>query len=99
MSAKSPSPRVSRRRILKSAGAAAVAGGASALFGNTVAAQRGAPAIATNTQAGRRIRAFLKLDRVDPPSMQQITLRGLTGRQVAVRTEAAQTCYSSVGQV
>src|SRR5439155_24857088 len=99
MSAKSPSPRVSRRRILKSAGAA-VAGGASALFGaSAVAAQRGAPAIATNTQAGRRIRAFLKLDKVDPPSMQQITLRGLTGRQVAVRTEAAQTCYSSVGQV
>src|SRR4030095_6885641 len=26
-------------------------------------------------------------------------LRGLVGRQVAVRTLAAQTCYSSVGQV
>ena len=31
--------------------------------------------------------------------MQTITLRGLTGRKVAIRTEAAQTCYSSVGQV
>ncbi|MEQ1574241.1 MAG: alcohol dehydrogenase catalytic domain-containing protein [Vicinamibacterales bacterium] len=53
----------------------------------------------TNTQAGRRIRAVLKLDRVDIPSLQPITLRALTGRQVAVRTDAAQTCYSSVGQV
>jgi len=100
---KSPRPssaRVSRRHILKAAGTAAVAGGASALVGGTaIAAQQGAPAVLTNTQAGRRVRAFVKLDRVDPPSVQTITLRGLTGRKVAIRTEAAQTCYSSVGEV
>jgi S-(hydroxymethyl)glutathione dehydrogenase/alcohol dehydrogenase len=77
-----------------------MAGGASVLLGSgAAAAQQGAPAIATNTQAGRRIRAFLKLDRVDIPSVQSIRLRALTSRMVAVRTEAAQTCYSSVGQV
>ena len=92
--------RVSRRNVLKTAGAAAVTGGAAALLGGaTLAAQQGAPAILTNTQAGRRVRAFVKLDRVDPPSVQTITLRELTDRQVAIRTEAAQTCYSSVGQV
>jgi S-(hydroxymethyl)glutathione dehydrogenase/alcohol dehydrogenase len=95
----SKSSRLSRRRVLKAAGAAAVGTGTAVLLGDSVAAQGQAPAIATNTQAGRRIRAFLKLDRVDPPSVQTITLRGLIGRQVAVRTDAAQTCYSSVGQV
>ena len=94
------SKRVSRRRILKTAGAAAVAGGASALLGSSVAAaQQGAPAIGTNTQAGRRVRAFLKLDTVAPPTVQTIRLRALSSRMVAIRTEAAQTCYSSVGQV
>ena len=92
--------KISRRNILKTAGAAAITGGAATLFGGTaLEAQRGAPAIATNTQAGRKIRAFVKLDKADPPSVQTITLRGLTGHQVAVRTQAAQTCYSSVGQV
>lgn len=91
--------RVSRRRALQAAGAAAVAGGASALLGGSaVAAQQGAPAILTNTQAGRRIRAFVKFSR-EAPSVQQVTMRGLSGRQIAVRTDAAQTCYSSVGQV
>lgn len=90
---------VSRRHALKAAGTAAVAGGAAVFMGGSAAAQQSAPAVLTNTQAGRRIRAFVKLDSVEIPSVQTITLRGLTGRQVAVRTEAAQTCYSSVGQV
>ena len=30
-----------------------------------IAAQQGAPAVLTNTQAGRRVRAFVKLDRVE----------------------------------
>ena len=92
--------RVSRRGVLKSAGTVAVASGASVLLGGaSPEAQQGAPAIVTNTQAGRRVRAFVKLDSVAPPTVQTITLRGLIGRQVAVRTQAAQTCYSSVGQV
>jgi S-(hydroxymethyl)glutathione dehydrogenase/alcohol dehydrogenase len=100
MSLKGKSRLVSRRRALKAAGAAAVGGGASALLGGgTAAAQQGAPAIVTNTQAGRRIRAFVKLDKVDVPSVQTLRLRALGSRMVAVRTEASQTCYSSVGQV
>ena len=96
----SKSSHISRRGVLKSVGAAAVTGGTAALFGGgTVAAQQGAPAVRTNTQAGRKIRAFVKLDKLEPPSVQTVTLRALSGRQVAVRTEAAQTCYSSVGQV
>jgi S-(hydroxymethyl)glutathione dehydrogenase/alcohol dehydrogenase len=94
----SKSSPISRRRILKTAGAAAVGTGAAALLGETTVAQQ-APAIATNTQAGRSVRAFVKLDSTAIPSVQTITLRRLIGRQVAVRTEAAQTCYSSVGQV
>ena len=90
---------VSRRHVLRAAGTAAVAGGASVFMGGSAAAQQSAPAVLTNTQAGRRIRAFVKLDSVEIPSVQTVTLRALTGRQVAVRTEAAQTCYSSVGQV
>ena len=94
----SKSSRISRRRILKTAGAA-VGTGAVALLGDAAAAQGQAPAIATNTQAGRSVRAFVKLDTTAVPSVQTIALRRLIGRQVAVRTEAAQTCYSSVGQV
>jgi S-(hydroxymethyl)glutathione dehydrogenase/alcohol dehydrogenase len=91
---------VSRRRILKSAGVAAAGSAAAVLLGDSsLSAQQGGPAVLTNTQAGRKIRAFVKLDKVDPPSVQQLTLRALTGRQVAIRAEAAQTCYSSVGQV
>ena len=103
MSAARHPGRVSRRSALKRAGAAALAGSAAALLSRADAVaqqgQPGAPAIATNAQAGRRIRAFLKLDRVDPPTIQTIRLRALGSRMVAVRTEAAQTCYSSVGQV
>ena len=51
------SSRVSRRDMLKAAGAAAVAGGATALGGAVAEAQQRAPAVLTNTQAGRRFRA------------------------------------------
>lgn len=91
---------VSRRSALKKGAAAAVGGGAALLAGGgPVAAQQVAPAVLTGTQAGRRIRALLKLDRVDVPTVQTVRLRALGSRMVAVRTEAAQTCYSSVGQV
>jgi S-(hydroxymethyl)glutathione dehydrogenase/alcohol dehydrogenase len=95
----SNSLRISRRRVLKSVGAAAVSGGAATLLGaSAAAAQQGAPAVLTNTQAGRKFRAFVKFNN-NPPSVQQLTVRGLTGRQVLIRTEAAQTCYTNVDQV
>ena len=97
MASKKSSP-VSRRRVLKTAGAV-VAGGASAVLGGTaLAAQQGAPAVLTNTQAGRKFRAFVKY-RTDPPTVVELTARALTGRLILVRTEAAQTCYTTVRQV
>jgi S-(hydroxymethyl)glutathione dehydrogenase/alcohol dehydrogenase len=89
---------VSRRRLLKTAGAAVVGSGAALLGGGDAAAQRSAPAILTNTQGGRKFRAFVKFNG-DLPIVQDVTARPLTARQILVRTEAAQTCYSSVDQV
>ncbi|MGE3843698.1 MAG: alcohol dehydrogenase catalytic domain-containing protein [Vicinamibacterales bacterium] len=89
---------VSRRRMLKTAGTA-VAGGATVLLaGQSASAQQGGPAIVTNTQAGRKFRAVVKYTTA-PPSMVELTARALTGRLIAVRTEAAQTCYTSVRDV
>ena len=94
----STSSRVSRRRILKTAGAAAVGGGA-ALLANGVAAPGQAPAILTNTQAGRRFKAFVKYNSADLPGVVDVTARALSGNQVLLRVEAAQTCYTSIDQV
>jgi S-(hydroxymethyl)glutathione dehydrogenase / alcohol dehydrogenase len=95
----SKSSRLSRRRVLKTAGAAAVGSGAAALFGDRAAAAQGvAPAILANNQGGRRFRAFVKFN-ADRPTVEELRVRPLTGRQVLIRTEAAQTCYSSVDQV
>src|SRR6185369_8531548 len=94
----STSSRVSRRRILKTAGAAAVGGGA-ALLANGVAAQGQAPAILTNTQAGRQFKAFVKYNSADLPGVVDVTARALSGNQVLLRVEAAQTCYTSIDQV
>ena len=93
----SKSSRVSRRRILKTAGAAAVGGGAAFLGGGAVAQGQG-PAILTNTQAGRRFKAFVKHNS-ELPNVVDVTARALTGNQVLLRVEAAQTCYTSVDQV
>ena len=92
------SSRLSRRRILKTAGAA-VGGGAAALLGGSMAAApQSAPAIVTNNQGGRKFRAFVKYSD-NLPSVETLTVRSLTGRQVLMRTQAAQTCYTSVDQV
>ncbi|MEQ1909967.1 MAG: alcohol dehydrogenase catalytic domain-containing protein [Vicinamibacterales bacterium] len=90
---------ISRRRVLKGAGIAAVGGGATALLsGSKLAAQGGAPAIATNTQAGRKFKAFVKSGPA-LPDVVELTARGLVGNQVLLRVEASQTCYTSVDQV
>ena len=94
----SKSSRVSRRRILKTAGAAAVGGGAAFLGGGAVA-QGQAPAILTNTQAGRRFKAFVKYNTSELPNLVDVTARALSGNQVLLRVEAAQTCYTSIDQV
>ena len=92
------SSRISRRRVLQTAGAA-VGGGAAALLGvGDLAAQGGAPAIITNTQGGRKFKAFVKSG-PDLPTVVELTARPLTGNQVLLRVEAAQTCYTSIDQV
>ena len=63
----SNSSRMSRRRVLKSAGIAAVAGGTTSVPGSLIAAQGGAPAVLTNTEAGRRFRASPEFTTAVPP--------------------------------
>lgn len=90
---------VARRAVLKRA-AGALGGGAALLAGGGVVAQAGqgsAPAIATGTQAGRRVRALIKYRR-EVPSIERITLRAIGGRDVVIRAEACQACYSQVTQ-
>ncbi len=90
---------LSRRRVIKTAGAVAVGGGAAALLGGgRLAAQGGAPAIATNAQGGRKYKAFVKSGPL-LPEVVELTARPLTGNKCVVRMEAAQTCYTSVDQV
>src|SRR5688572_177496 len=90
---------ISRRRALKAAGAAAVGSGA-VLIGGAAAAQQGvAPAVLTNAQGGRRFKAFVKATTASLPEVVDLTLRPITGRQVVIRQEAAQTCYTSIDQV
>jgi S-(hydroxymethyl)glutathione dehydrogenase/alcohol dehydrogenase len=89
-----PENTVSRRDMLKH-GAAAVAGGA-ALLGGAETAFGQAPAVATNTQAGRRYRAFLTLPGGRPRSIETVTLNAIQTHQVVVRVEASQACYTIV---
>jgi S-(hydroxymethyl)glutathione dehydrogenase / alcohol dehydrogenase len=92
------SSRLSRRRVLKTAGAAVGGGAAALLAGGALAAQREAPAVVTNNQGGRRFRGFVKYSD-GLPTVETLTVRPLAGRQVLMRTEAAQTCYTNVDQV
>ncbi|HUI77978.1 MAG TPA: alcohol dehydrogenase catalytic domain-containing protein [Bryobacteraceae bacterium] len=84
----------SRRGWLKK-GIAAAAGGA------TIAAQSGALfAQARNAAPGRKFRAWIS--RGAGPrrtTLQDVTLRPISGRQVVVRTEATNLCYSNTTDV
>src|SRR5215471_17358026 len=78
---------VSRRELLKST-ALAAAGGAT-LLGQT-------PAVIT----ARRFRAWVtRGGGTNRTTLQELTLRPVTGRQLVVRTEATNLCYSNVGAV
>ena len=87
---------------------AAVAGGVAALGSRPAAAQapQAAPAVLTGTQKGRKYRAFIVFE--NPPSVsiqdsnarvETVTMKELAPDRMVVRTEAAQVCYSIVGQV
>ena len=84
--------RLSRRRLLSQA--AAAAGGAMLAPGVALHAQ--APAVVT----ARRFRGWVS--RGQGPgrtTLQELTLRPISGRQVLVRTEATNLCYSNAGAV
>src|SRR5688572_3362578 len=84
---------LSRRGLLKQAGA--VAGGA-ALMTPAAALSAQAPAVITR----RRFKAWIS--RGTGPgrtTLHDVTLRPITDRQVVVRTEATNLCYSNVGAV
>jgi S-(hydroxymethyl)glutathione dehydrogenase/alcohol dehydrogenase len=84
---------MSRRGVLKRG---AAAGGAALLAGSPVSLSAQAPAVVTR----RRFRAWI--GRGAGPkrtTLQEVTLRPISGRQVVVRTEATNLCYSNVPPV
>src|SRR5688572_26909673 len=90
--------KLSRRKLLKqsiAAGGAAIAATQATQATQTTQATQG-PAIVT----GRRFRAWIS--RGDGPkrtTLQEVTLKPIGGRQVVVRTEASNLCYSNVPPV
>lgn len=85
---------VSRRRLLRDV--AAAAGTAALLAQSQNAGAQGGPAVVT----GKRFRAWIS--RGEGPgrtTLHEATLRPITGRQVLVRTEATNLCYTLVPAV
>jgi S-(hydroxymethyl)glutathione dehydrogenase/alcohol dehydrogenase len=84
---------LSRRDLLKQGTAALVGGGAAVLGGGTVFAQ--APGVVTrpaSATAGRKFRALLRYrTNLD---VQELTLLPIQPRQVVVRVQAGQACYT-----
>jgi S-(hydroxymethyl)glutathione dehydrogenase/alcohol dehydrogenase len=84
---------LSRRRLFKK-GVAAAAGAALVSQSGTVFGQ--SPAVVT----GRTFRAWISRGTGrGRTTLQDVRLRPITGRQVVVRTEACNLCYSNVGAV
>ncbi len=87
---------ISRRRLLRK-GAAATMAGAALLSAGTAPAAGQAPAVVT----ARRFRAWV--GRGAPGrsrnTLQDLVLRPISGRQVVVRTEATNLCYSNGGVI
>src|SRR6266542_4654221 len=80
---------ITRRRVLANAAAAGAALANAPAFGQ-------GPSVVT----GRRFRAWVV--RGSGPgrtTLQDVTLRSISGRQVVVRTEACNLCYSNAGAV
>lgn len=86
--------KISRRRLLKQ-GAVAAAAGASLASPRTEALAQ-SPAVMTR----RTFRAWISRGTGrGRTTLQDVRLRAITGRQVVVRTEACNLCYSNVGAV
>src|SRR5262245_36436443 len=82
---------VSRRKLLEG-GVTAVAAGAAGLLAAPQGGPQQPPAVITR----RRFRAWISRgDGQGRTSLQEVTLRPISGRQVLVRTEATNLCYSN----
>jgi S-(hydroxymethyl)glutathione dehydrogenase/alcohol dehydrogenase len=85
---------LSRRKLLRTGAAAAAAGATLASSGTTAFGQ--APGVVT----GRTFRAWISRGAGrGRTTLQDVRLRPISGRQVVVRTEACNLCYSNVGAV
>lgn len=81
---------ISRRKMLQSAAA-----GTFVLAPQVAAGQ--APAQITNTQTGRKFKAFLRAG--TGTTVEQLTLLPIQAREVVIRTEASAVCYTITGGV
>lgn len=52
-------------------------------------------AINKNAQAGRKFRGLVKFN-MENPAIRELTMREIGGRELVIRVQAAQTCYTSV---
>src|SRR5437899_1856176 len=91
-------PRVaslSRRSVLKK-GVAAVGSGAVAILSGDTARAAHAASQQTSNVAGRKFRAFVRHG--STASVEELRLLPISGRQVVVRTQASQCCYTITAQ-
>src|SRR5688500_10593477 len=87
-------PSISRRRLLQRG--AVAAGAAALLTPGSAAYSAQAPAVVTR----RRFKAWISRGAGrGRTTLQDVTLRPIAGRQVVVRTEATNLCYSNAGAV
>lgn len=88
---------ISRRGLLKKTAFAATSGAALVAGGTSLGQAFGqSPVVVTK----RRFRAWVtRGGGTNRTTLQELTLRPVTGRQILVRTEATNLCYSNVGAV
>ncbi len=100
MASKSSESSVSRRSVLKK-GAAAIGGGAATLLGggSSIAAQSIAPGQGGD-MAGRRFKAMVTRGfGPNSTALQELKMLPIGGRQIVVRNQATQCCYTIVSRM
>ena len=87
---------LSRRNLLRTASAAGVA-----LVPQALSAQSAtAPGQRTNTVAGRKFRAIVSSGfGPNTTHLEELTLLPISGRQVLIRTEVSQCCYTMTARI
>ena len=88
--------RISRRKMIAKAAAAMGGGAAAVVGGSTVAAQSLPSAAPPPSQSGKTFRAYVRF--ATGASVQTLKLLPIAPRQVVVRSEAAQICYTTTTQ-